>query len=291
MSKTYMLGAVSLNGKAEAAIMRDSFGISPQLQADLLHASGEARPSFAGTLTSRPTVTFQTANLNFLNLATALSGGGFAVSLIEQAVTGEAGATAISYAAVSGLAVPEKITAQAGSVATLDVSVYPVSSDGVAAPLAAGTTKTPPGRITGNVYTLGGFKIGTTEFNSVQQSTINFGYNVVTNEGENGATYPTLARIDRHTPEVSVTFRDISQLAAAHILTGEVPAGAVTLYFSQVVEGGVTVPKALAVTLGRSFVDATGLQSGNAVSGVLRFRPLIPASGDFFAFGSGGGAA
>lgn len=285
MIKNYTLGAVSLNGTAESAISRDSFSISPQLGAELLHAGGEARPSFAGTLTSRPVVTFQTWNLMFLTEAEALTGAGFSASLPEIAADGEFGSSAISYAASQGLAVPTEISAQAGQTATLAVSIYPVSSDGSAAPLAAGTTKTLPGRITGGIYTLGSVKIGGTSLGGISQVSLSNGYNVLTNEGENGYCYPTLARIDRHTPEFSVTFSDLSGISAAQLLTGEVPAGAVSCSFSKVNEGGIPMPDALTVVLSRAFVDLSGLQGGAKFSGTLRFRPVIPESGDFFSFG------
>ncbi|MGE4565769.1 MAG: hypothetical protein AB7F32_12920, partial [Victivallaceae bacterium] len=253
-------------------------------QAEMIHASGAPRPSFAATLTGRPVVSFQTHNLGLLNAATALSSTGLTMSFLKMLATGEYDpAAAISYAAALGLAVPDQITAAAGQTATLGLSIYPVSSDGSSAPLAAGTTRSLPGLITGDIYTLGAVKIGDTPIGGVTNVAVNFGYNVVTNEGENGASYPTLARIDRHTPSVTVDFSDISSITAAHLLTGNLPAGAVTIYFSGVNQGAVTTPEVFSITLGKSFVDAASLKGGVSATGQLQFRPLLSAS-DFFAF-------
>lgn len=240
---------ISVGGSAISAIEPGSVNVSPAVMA-LLERGGELKPQVGMTLASEPTITFQTSKINLLAAAAAISASPVILYFRAFADDGGMGAGYITLTIAKGLIVPETLAAKAKEKALLSCKIFPVSSDGDAAAIAVGSTGATL-TATADIWTVGGATVGTA-LSGVQDVEVQWGYNVVTNAGENGKVFPTEAYVDAEEARIMVTTAQLSA-AVQNSLAFGLSSATVSAVFRKLASGAVpsgtytaTLAKALA---------------------------------------------
>jgi hypothetical protein len=260
--------AASINGSVLSSIIDNSLSINPALQKAMLAAGGSILPTLAATLTNTPKISFKTHDLNLVSAPTKITSVVLVFRAYDEA-TG-IGTGYISFTASKGLVVPMTMQGAQGQAAELSVDIHPVSSDGVTDPITIGTTSSLMG-VHGDAYVLGDLTIGSA-IAGIQDINLNFGYNIATNAGENGKTYPTLAYIDKQEAGLTVKTTAMSAATQARLNTG-VNTADVSFSFKKLVEGGVP-SGSLTGTIKKALVQAEGITGGRPATCSLLVTPV-----------------
>ncbi len=268
---------VSINGVVESGIVTGSVAVNPKKQSLILNASGALLPTFGAVVTSAPMFTFRTRNINLITAPTVLSSTGVILSARAYTDGGALGTGYVSLAAAKGLICPVSLSAQKGAAAELELAVYGVSKDGDTDPLAVSTTSNTLG-VNGDTHTLGTLFI-VAEITGVQNLNLNFGYNILTNEGENGKTYPTLAWSQGQQAVISAVTQALSAATQARLNYGQSVAAYIN--FRKLVEGGVVTDTGkVTATLTKALVTAESVNAGPPFATNIQITPIYDGAGD-----------
>jgi len=230
----HALVGISINGSTISAIEPDSIQVSPNMQA-ALERGGEIHPQIGLTLTNEPMISFDTTKLDLVSAATPI--GVNTVQLFFRAFSdGDGyGSGYISMSVSNGLLVPSQISGQSGQKATLSMEIHPTSSDGDSEPITTGTI-TGTFTAVSEVYTVGDATVGSA-LTGVQNVTLDWGYQIEKNTGENGKVFPTQAYVDNQQASLQVTTAQLSA-ASQNMINFGTAETTVSQTFRMLAEGG-----------------------------------------------------
>jgi len=195
-----------------------SVKVSPNI-ADEIHKAGALHPQIKLGLTAEPTIEFTTHDIKLLSAPTLLSVGS-PVKVYFRALTDAFGFGTgyISLTATAGLAVPGVISGSKGKPATLTVTIHLASTDGDTAPVAVGTSS-PTAAAPSKFYTLGVVTV-TSNLAGVTEASLDLGYKIMKNTGENGKPYPTLVYATDQDAKLTATVEGLAEATQARLMVG-----------------------------------------------------------------------
>ncbi len=270
---------VTVNSTLESGIVRDSVKASSNLRKIIQFASGAILPSFGGSFGAAPVIEFATHNIKLLTAPAVYTSGALKLCFRAYSDAGGLGSGYISYVADKALFVPVTLAAQRGAEAVLTIQAYLLSSDGDTAPLTVGTTSDDLS-VTQNIYTLGEVSLGSA-LSGVNSVNFDFGYQVVTNESQDGLNYPTHALVPRRQASMTVELEELAAASAARLLTGESATSGIYAEFRKLQEGGVVTDTGKAtVTMAKALAEISNVAGGSPSSVSLMLTPVDDGAGN-----------
>lgn len=122
----------------------------------------------------------------------------------------QTGSTGISYAATLGMVIPISITANHRGVATLQMQVIPVSSDGVADPFVKSiNVSLPSGVFDSEHFTIGTASVGGNAITAIESIQINFGISADP-RGSDSTIFNTFVSIMEAKPSIIINTLDLN---------------------------------------------------------------------------------
>ena len=276
----YLQGVIKLNATKVSNIVDDSFELAPEIEQQILAAGGSLYPSLAVSLTNKPLFRFKTRDLNLITAPLVITACS-ATLMAYGAVALDAGR--LKFSITKGLAVPVSISAEKGSPAELSIDIYAASADGNTNPIAVATASTETPDLLSNVYTLGSWSVNAAASAGIQSLNVNFGYEIFTNEGEDGLPFPTEVFVKGQRPEIDIITENLAEATAARINTGQSITDTTLIKFRKLVQGAVP-DGGLSLTMDASIANADSVSGGAPSNLALKIIPLLKtaASTNFF---------
>ena len=270
ISKLYMLGPVILGGAQINQITE--YSPDPGVETETHYSDGGVDPNFAVVMSQKPRLGFTTTALKrALDLA-GISGRPIgdedtstAVLYFQKLAAGAAragGSTAFSVTGTSGMLVPQTLQADDKGFATLGMQIVLASTDGETAPMAIDENDTmPAATLADQLYTVGDIKINGTLIEGVKSITVDFGLDLVIENGS-GEAYPTFVGIQTRAPSISFRTTDPTVVASGFAAQGATDS---LVHFRKCTRNGTRVAKATAEHIKISIDD--GIISARTIGG------------------------
>lgn len=162
---------------------------------------------------------------------------------LDEGGTRKTGANHIKLTMAKAMLVPRTLNAPSEGEATLDMELLPYSSDGSTAPISIGTSQSLAARPGGQAderFVAGPAAINGTTINGVQNTTIDFGIELIVKGGD-GHVFPTFMAIQSRAPKITIQTVDVSVLNTFGI-SGTVQSSTDSvIYLRKMSEGGTRV--------------------------------------------------
>lgn len=249
ITKMYMLGPVVVAAGQVNQIQE--YAVDPGIETVAHSSDGQVDNNLVAVLQQSPRFGFTTTAIKRgLDIAGI---GGYAVAAsadlyfqaIAQAGVRSGGTTSFRLRGATGLLIPQTLQASHKQYAKLTMALVLISADGEAAPFTGtGSVAMPTVTAADQLYTVGPAYLNGTEVEGVQDTTVDFGLDLVV-EGGSGSAYPTFVGIKRRQPTITLRTTDPTLLGT----TGYFDAQGATdslFYFRKVAVNGTRVPAATA---------------------------------------------
>lgn len=237
----YRLKVVKKGTSIWSSVVSDAVRMSPEAQHLFQQPGGRINVAAHAVAAAAPIIEVDAYKIDLLSAPARDT-----VTLIFESGTdaGGAGATYVSYEA-DCLFVPVSLTASQQQSATLSVRCLLLSSDGTTSPITKGTTSASLAQAN-DIYTVGASSIDGAAVKHIVDQTVNFNYDIQTDEGQSGKLYPTTPLINSHAPDVQMTAQDVAEATEDRVNKGEkVTTNAVSLTFKHL-NGGSDVTVSMA---------------------------------------------
>jgi hypothetical protein len=279
----YALVAVGVAGGVYSSVDPNSVRLSPELQREL-YRDGGVRHKQAVVFGADPVTEFSTADIKLVSALSALDvDNPLTLYFAELDEAGGHSGTYVSIACQTGLVEPVSITAQTRGRAMLAVRVHHLSSDGDAVPFTVGSTA-PADEVMDPGYVLGPAIVGTA-LNGCQSVTLNWGYNVKTDRGENGKPFGKIAYAPTQDATLQISIHDLAEATANRLHHGSIET-TVSVQFRKL-SNAAALPVdsgGYLVTVAKAHVDVN--VSGAEEEGTVELNAsLLETGGSYLTFG------
>lgn len=246
----YKLSSVVLPGGTIGQIVDQDY--APGIEEMLEGGSANVDADYCAIGEAKPMLSFTTTDLlggfalcGFNALAIAAETDFYFAAIKEGGIIDTA-STHIKMSFSAGMMVPRSLDATQGKdPARLTYDIYPLSSDGLTAPVTITTGQALPSQgLVAQAYSLGPIKInGTTFFSGIQSVRWNFGLNpeILMADGE---PFPTFGGVVNRRATCAINGLDVSGLSTFNI--NGIALTAFASFFRKVAPGGTRVANATA---------------------------------------------
>jgi len=290
MGSKYTISAVKQSTTLLTAIQNSRLNIGMEQLANA--GSGAVEPTHISIAKIEPRLTFDT-----LAIKTALAGlggkNGVAMSnltfWLQKLISGGARGGVLTHTkvvAASGSLIPVQIGASIHQAAIIGYEATPVSSDGVASPLAYTPSQSLEANQNqvGEVYTLGPVSINGTELEDIEAWTLNFGLKLLINY-KTGAIYPDFSGTISGNPYFTLSTSDLDKFASWGLSGVIQTATDSTFKLDNQILGGARGTSPITFSLDEglyNFEDISGNQGGKYI-GTVKCTPVGDGTNDIIA--------
>lgn len=219
----FILKSASLAGTAVNTLPSASF--SSGIEALMLAQASNAQAEFALVMRQLAEIAVSTHKIDALSEVAAGASGLYFVAVDQGGVANGTGLSIVGGATC--LAIPERISWQAGQPATLEAKVMFLSANGSTSPITVGSAA-------GDETAASAFWVG--HGTGISAIEIDFGYKI--NTPPDGHLYPIDAYIEKHNPIIKITTDQNADFGnTAAISPGTI--GSLTATLKAVADGGV----------------------------------------------------
>jgi hypothetical protein len=276
LAKHIMVG-VDYGGGFIAEVDPSSVKVTPGL-AEAIQKCGAIHPQIKLGLTAEPTIELSFFDIKALS-GPALLSVGSPLKLYFRALSDTLGFGTgyISVTCTSGMAVPTTLGGGKGKLATLGCTVHLTSTDGDAAPFTVGTTSATLSAPT-DFYCLGIVTL-TTALAGVTEASLDFGFKVAKDTGENGFPFPRKCWIADQDAKITTTVEGLAEATQARSAIGTAET-TVTITFRKVTAALMPANSGGYLVTGQKAGVHVGTISGGRPSTVQLIADLIATAFD-----------